>query len=97
MEKYGHKQAKGTRNVLPQESEWTQEEALRFAADCLTEILKLSPEEIAALRCTSYFQEDEESALRVWYFNFFANDGDELLYYVYINSDGTLLDCGYGD
>lgn len=97
LEKYGHKQAKGVRNVLPQEGEWTQEEALRFAADCLTEVLRLSPEEIAALRCTSYFQEDEESALRVWYFNFFANDSDELLYYVYVSSDGTLLDCGYGD
>lgn len=96
LEKYQYEQKNGAfaKNILPQENDISQEQAQTIADGCLTEILGVDAEEIAQLASTVFFQEDIEKTGRVWYFHYYEKKTNELKYYAYINSDGTLLDCG---
>ena len=99
LEKYQWEQKNGTfaQNTLPQENDISQERAQVIANGCLTEIFGLDAGEIEQLSSTVFFQEDVEKTKRVWYFNYYEKGTNTLRYYAYINSDGTLLDCGSSD
>ena len=99
LEKYHHDEKNGVsaRNVLPNEDEFSEEEAKSFAHDCLTEIVGIDEPYISTLRLAIYFQEsieDVPNPSRTWYLNYFDPDTGELLYFVYMSSYGELIDCG---
>lgn len=98
LEKSQHEQSNSAfaKNILPEEKDISEEQAKALANQCLTEVLGLSPLQIESLEAKVFFQEDtgSEEPNRIWYFNYYEKENKELKFYVYIKSDGTLLDCG---
>lgn len=98
LEKYHHDQKNGSfaRNVLPQAGDISEEEARNIAQNCLTEVVGLEATQINALTSNVFFQEETggEKTFRAWYFNYYLQGSQNLLYYAYIYSDGTVMDCG---
>lgn len=98
LEKYQHNQNNSpfAKNTVPQEGDISEEEAREIANNCLTEVLGLNAQQVNALISNVFFQEetDGEQTHRVWYFNYYSEGSQTLLYYAYIYSDGTVMDCG---